>query len=108
MTDQGYVADKEKKFETRTFTYFGLAFMALGFFLYFQPGLLIGLPVAHAGYAKELELTLMWGKLTFAFGSFILGFLALMWVYDYLDQPFKELFGQSWRKERSGKPIDQD
>lgn len=105
VTDQEYMADKEKKFETRTFIYFGLAFMAIGLFLHLQPNLLIGLPVTHADYAKELELTLLWGSVSIGLGAAIFGLMGLWWLCDYFEPSYKELFEGG---QHGPKAIDQE
>lgn len=105
MTDKEYMADKEKKFEIRTFIYFGLAFAAIGLFLHFFPNLLIGLPVTHADYAKELQLTLIWGTLSFAVGVVILSMLTLWWLCDYFEPAYRAVENE-WRTTSAEKSAN--
>lgn len=82
-----------------------LAVLALsaGILLHTGHDRLIGLPVTHADYARELNATLGLGTFFFAIGVVILGFCALMWLCDYLEPAYKELFEDDWRAVRFGE-----
>ena len=108
MTDNECVPDKEKKPKTRALIYFGLVFVVVGLLLHFQPNLVIGLPTAHADYAKALELTYVWGRLFFAIGAVALFMIALWWVCDYCEPSYKEVFEDEWRADPVSRVIDQD
>lgn len=83
-----------------------LAVLALsaGILLHTQHDWLIGLPVTHADYARELNATLGLGTFFFAIGVTILGFCALMWLCDYLEPTYRELFGDG----RFAVPSDEE